>query len=258
MLDQHIINLINADIDGELEADETRELKSILDSSSEAVSFRDELLQLDNAIANVPELDPPANLTRSILDQVQLPARRGLFQLPVFLSDFNPATAGLAFAAGLLMAVGFYQVASQKVSQHDMFNMVGTMVGGEQIRAPGHGNRLTLEMDGLSGTVALNVNEFGQALEFNLESKAAFEIELDFDNAGLMLNGFAQDDLGDGSLIETLELSGGTMRVVNQGKHHFVVFLKQQPGTNVQGKEVRIGISREGERVYEDRLGSWR
>ena len=168
MLDQHIINLINADLDGELGADEIRELKSILDSSSEAVNFRDELLQLNNAIANVPELDPPARLSRTLLDQVQLPARRGLFQLPAFLSDFNPATAGLAFAAGLLMAVGFYQVASQPVSQHDMFSMVGTMVGGEQIMAPGQGDRLALEMDGLSGTVALNVNEHGHALEFNL------------------------------------------------------------------------------------------
>jgi hypothetical protein len=258
MLDQHIIELINADLDGELGADEIRELKSILDSSSEAASFRDELLQLNNAIANVPELDPPARLSRTILDQVQLPARRGLFQLPAFLSDFNPATAGLAFAAGLLMAVGFYQVASQQVSQHDMFSMVGTMVDGEQIIAPGQGDRLALEMDGLSGTVALNVNEHGQALEFNLESEVAIEVELDFENTGLMLNGFIQDDLGDGSLIETLELSGGTMRVVNQGKHHFVVFLKQQPGTNVRGKDISIGISHEGERVYENRLESWR
>ena len=139
-----------------------------------------------------------------------------------------------------------------------MFSMVGTMVGGKQIRAPGQGDRLALEMDGLSGTVALNVNEHGQALEFNLQSEVAIEVELNFENAGLMLNGFAQDDLGDGSLIETLELSGGTMRVVNQGKHHFVVFLKRQPGTNVQGKDIRIGISREGERVYENRLESWR
>lgn len=139
-----------------------------------------------------------------------------------------------------------------------MFSMVGTMVGGEQIMAPGQGDRLALEMDGLSGTVALNVNEHGQALEFNLESEVAIEVELDFENAGLMLNGFAQDDLGDGSLIETLELSGGTLRVVSQGKHHFVIFLKQQAGTNVRGNDISIGISREGERAYENRLESWR
>jgi hypothetical protein len=258
ILDQQIIDLINADIDGALGPEEKRELESILDSSSEAAGFRDELLQLNKVINDVPELDPPADLTRIILDQVQLPARRRLFQLPAFLTNFNPATAGLAFAAGLLMAVGFYQVASPKVSQHDMFSMVGTMVGDQQIKAPGKGDRLTLAMDGLSGSVALNVNEYGQALEFNLESELAFEIKLDFDNAGLMLNGFAQDDLGDGSLIESLELSGGTMRVVNRGKHHFVVFLKQQPGMNVHGRDIRIGISREGERVYEDPLQSWR
>jgi hypothetical protein len=48
------------------------------------------------------------------------------------------------------------------------------------------------------------------------------------------------------------------MRVVNQGRHHFVVFLRQAPGLKNQGKNLRIGISRDGEQVYEDTLGPWR
>ena len=258
MLDQRSIDLINAGIDGELGPEEQRELKAILESSPEAVTYRAELLELNNALRNMPELNPPPALARNILDQVKLPARQTLFNLPGFLTGLNPAAGGLAFAAGLLLAVGFYETGSRKVTQQDTVNMVGTMVASDQVMSPGQGDRLVLDLDGLSGAFSLNVSENGQVLEFDLDSSQVVEIELDFEKAGLVVSGFAQDDRGDGSYIDTLELLGGTMRVVNQGRHHFVVFLRQMPGSQNQGKDLRIGISRDGEQVYEDTLGAWR
>ena len=258
MLDQRSIDLINAGIDGELGPEEQRELKAILESSPEAVTFRVELLELNNAFRNMPELNPPPALARNILDQVKLPARQTLFNLPGFLTGLNPVAGGLAFAAGLLLAVGFYETGSRKVTQQDTVNMVGTMVASDQVMSPGQGDRLVLDLDGLSGAFSLNVSENGQVLEFDLDSSQVVEIELDFEKAGLVVSGFAQDDRGDGSYIDTLELLGGTMRVVNQGRHHFVVFLRQMPGSQNQGKDLRIGISRDGEQVYEDTLGAWR
>ena len=72
MLDQHIIELINADIDGELSPNELRELEAVFESSPEAVQYRVELLELNGALGDLPDLDPPASLTHRILDQVQL------------------------------------------------------------------------------------------------------------------------------------------------------------------------------------------
>lgn len=265
MLDQRIMELINADIDGVLGQQERRELQSVLDASPEAVTFRLELLELNNAFHNLPELDPPPTLARDILAQIELPARRKLFDFVGFLAELNPAAAGLAFAAGLLLTVGFYEMGTRNVTQQDIVNMVGTMVAGDQVKipiegdgAPDQGGRLVLDLEGLSGTVSLNVSENGQALEFDLDSSQVIEIELGLEQAGLVVSGFAQDDRGDGTFIDTLELAGGTMRVVNQGKHHFVVFLRPTPGTDGQGKKINIGISRGGERVYENTLGSWR
>jgi hypothetical protein len=258
MLDQHIIDLINAGIDGELGPEEQRELEAVLDSLPEALIYRAELLELNDAFRNMPELDPPPDLSRKILGQVQLPARQKLFMLPGFLAGFNPVAGGLVFATGLLLAVGFYETGSRKLTQQDTVNMVGTMVASDQVKAPGQGDRLLLDLDGLSGTVSLNVSENGRALEFDLDSSQLIEIELDLEKAGLIVIGFAQDDRGDGSFIDTLELVGGTMRVVNQGKHHFVIFLRQSPGSENHGKDIRIGISHDGQRVYEDTLGAWR
>ncbi len=255
MLDQRIMELINAGIDGELGPQEQRELEAVLDSSPEAVTFRLELLELNNALCNMPELDPPPTLARDILDQVQLPARHNPFKLPGFLASLNPVASGLAFAAGLLLAVVFYETGSRKVTHQDTVNMVGTMVASDQIKAPGKGNRLLLDLDVLSGTVSLNLSENGQALEFTLDSSKVIEIEIDLDKTGLTVIGFAQDDRGDGSYIDTLELLGGTMRVVNQGRHHFVVFLRQSPDAKNHGKDIRIGFSQDGQLVYEDTLG---
>ena len=264
MLDQRIEALINAGIDGELGPEEQRELKAVLESSPEAAAFRIELLELNNAFRNVQELDPPPALARNILDQVQLPARQKLFNLPGFLSGLNPVAGGLAFAAGLLLAVGIYETGSQQATQQNTVNMVGTMVASDQGEVPGQGDRATgqgdrlfLDLDGLSGTISMNVSENGQMLEFDLDSIQAIEVELDLEKAGLMVTGFAQDDRGDGSFIDTLELLGGTMRVVNQGRHHFVVFLRQSPDSKDHGKDIRIGISHDGQRVYENTLGAW-
>ena len=258
MLDQRIMELINAGFDGELSSSERMELEAALDSSPEAVTYRVELLELKNVFHNIPELDPPPALVRNILDQVQLPAKRKFFKLPSPLAGLNPVAGGLAFAAGLVLAVVIYENDSRNVPQQDTVSMVGAMVASDQVNAPGQGNMLVLDLDVLSGSVSLNLSENGQALEFDLNSNQAVEIEIDLEKAGLMVVGFAQDDRGDGSFIDTLELLGGTMRVVNQGKHHFVIFVRQTPDSKNHGKDIRIGISQDGQRVYEDTLGSRR
>lgn len=258
MLDPGIIELINAGIDGELGPEEQRKLGAVLDSMPEAAALRLELLKLNNAFGTLPELEPPPGLAHDILDQVQLPAGQKIFKFRGFPGGLNPVAGGLAFAAGLLLAVGFYEAGLRKLPQQDTINMVGTMVASDRIKTTGQGDRLQLDMDGLSGVISLNVIESGQALEFDLNSDELMDIELNIGNAGLMVQGFARGDRGNGSFIETLELSGGTMRVAIQGRLHFVLFMKQTPGSDHHGTEISIGISREGEGVYEDTLSSRR
>jgi len=259
MLDQRITELINAGIDGELGPQEHKELEAVLASSPEAVAFRLELLELDNVFHNMPEMDPPPALASNILEQVQLPARQKPFNFLGFMAGFNPVAGGLAFAAGLLLAVGFYETGSRKVTQQDTINMVGTMVASDPVRVPGQGeDRLLLDLDGLSGAVSLNVHENGRVLELDLDSDQVIEIVIGLGQAGLAVTGFAQDGRGDGSYIDTLEFAGGTMRAVSQGRHRFVVFLEQAPGLNHRGEGIHIGIFRDGERVYEDSLGARR
>ena len=54
MLKERTLHLINADIDGELTADERADLDVILESSSEARAMRAELLRLSNLLDGQP------------------------------------------------------------------------------------------------------------------------------------------------------------------------------------------------------------
>ena len=56
MLEQRVIELINADIDGELGQAEKEELEAILESSAEARVMKVELLKLANLLESTPDL----------------------------------------------------------------------------------------------------------------------------------------------------------------------------------------------------------
>ena len=58
MLDTRALELINAEIDGELAADEHAELRALLASSAEARAMQADLQRLSNLIDSVPEQVP--------------------------------------------------------------------------------------------------------------------------------------------------------------------------------------------------------
>ena len=119
MLEERIIQMINADLDGELGQAEKEELDAILESSAEARSMRVEMLKLTNLLDSVPEVAPPPGLSEQILNKLTPPPRKPTFSLAGLFPSFQPVTAGLAFAAGLLLTVGFYELAPRHGSPVD-------------------------------------------------------------------------------------------------------------------------------------------
>mgnify|MGYP003571990654 CR=1 FL=1 len=81
MLEERIIQMINADLDGELGQAEKEELDAILESSAEARSMRVEMLKLTNLLDSVPEVAPPPGLSEQILNKLTPPPRKPTFSL---------------------------------------------------------------------------------------------------------------------------------------------------------------------------------
>jgi hypothetical protein len=255
MLEQRVLNLINAEIDGELAPMERAELESALRSSAEARAMQAELRKLASAMEAMPEQEPPADLMRRILGQIKLPPRRSTavsrFSIAGMLASFRPAQAGLAFAAGLLLTVSVYEATSRSGEKVDLSQVVGTMVANPAGTATQQTDNLSIWAPGLSGTVSLSALGEFMLLNFDLESAQETEILVGLAETGFGFGGIAHTSAAGVAVDESYEVSGGTLRVVNPGSHPFVVFLRR-PGADAPGAEaIAIEVMRAGERVFE-------
>jgi hypothetical protein len=248
MLSERALYLINAEIDGALESGEKAELEAILSSSDEARVMRAELRKLASLLNETPEQQPPVNLVRRVLEQLPAPRRRAGFSLSAIFSSLQPAPTAAAFAAGLLAAIGFYELSSQDRSAADIANMVGTMVvprqGAEVVRR----DRLELSAPGLSGTMSLDIQGGVVVVEANLNSSVPIEVELDLDESGLAFGGLARAGSGSAG-EESYEVSGGTLRVIGQGRQAFSVFLRQTANWSGRDREIVLVVSSAGQPV---------
>ena len=172
----------------------------------------------------------------------------------------RPAQAGVAFAAGLLAAVGVYELAPRGGSAADISSMVGTMVANPDAQAAKPKDRLSIAQPGLDGSITLGqVGDF-LVLNFDLESAARTEIVVELAGAGLGFGGIAQASDEAGERTQTYEVSGGILRVVNQGRQAFSVFLPRladdSVGQRAEGREISIGITTDGAAPYRGVLRS--
>ncbi|MEJ2178780.1 MAG: hypothetical protein P8Y12_12885 [Gammaproteobacteria bacterium] len=202
MISERILELINADMDGELRPEDQSELDAALESSAEARAVRSELQKLSSLMDNLPPQQPPGGLGSRIARNIELPKPESSFSLSSLFSSFQPATAGVAFAAGLLLAAGFYEFSSERAVPGDSASMVGTMIAGKRNAPEFLKNDMQLKGDGFSGTISLR------------ETSGIYILNFD---------------------------SGGAMRVLNQGHQQFAVFLREdEAGKPVQPGSISI------------------
>jgi hypothetical protein len=247
MVNERTVYLINAGIDGELGPQERAELDTVLDASAEARTLQAELRRLATVMESLPEREPPAGLAERILDRIRLPgpsrhaaAHSPRFSLSGLFASFQPAQAGLAFAAGLLVTVGFYETALRDGGSDDLSNMVGTMVANSTPTVGELQGTLTIAQPGLSGTVFTSeVGDF-VVMNFNLDLAQRSEILIDVAAAGMSFGGVARASADDNSIDERYEVSGGKLRVVNQGRQQFQVFLRHAGGVSAGVIDIEV------------------
>mgnify|MGYP003573061208 CR=1 FL=1 len=242
-MDQRIIELINADIDRELDASGRRELEAILESSDEARRARSELLQLTNLLDNSPPVRVPNNLAGDIVRQVRLPASGGRFSLKGLFSSFQPVPVAVSFAAGIVMALGVLGLRQPgDVQNPDVNDMVGTMVAGQTSSDMRRRGRMSLNSGGLTGTITLHESGSLYVLNFELDSDEPVEVAIGLERAGLSFGGVARSGGASVKPEDNFVVSGGTLRVINQGKQSMTVFLQPLANTIVKGSDLQIDI----------------
>ena len=246
MLDERTLYLIQADIDGALDAAESGELARVLEASPEARKLRVEFQRLGNLLSGQPDLQPPPDLFPRILSQIRLPAERTASSWRRWFDSFQPATAGVAFAAGLLATVAFYEIMVPPDHPADTARMVGTMLSGQQGQQQMQLDSLDIRVQGLEGKVSLYRQSRYYVLSFELESQDMVEVEIAYAKAGLAFGGLAHTLAGAQPGSDSFAVSEGILRVENRGRQAFTVYLPQTASTDGSGRAIDIAINSDG------------
>jgi anti-sigma factor RsiW len=148
MKDEHIINLVNGEIDGTISREERKELTALIEDDPSVKSLFDEMITLDELLAAVPQVDPPASLKAGVMAAIE---RRETAATPIaseswferLLGPFvrRPAWAvGYAFATGLIVGIGLLTLVDstgpdQRAVQGTIVNAVPSSLGEMQVIA---------------------------------------------------------------------------------------------------------------------------
>ena len=254
MLEARALELINAEIDGELKPDERAELDAILESSAEARAMKAEMLKLVNLLDSVPEQAPPEALAGRILERIPVRKGRPAFSLTNLVSSFQPLPAGLAFAAGLLLTVGVYEMSPERHAPDDLTSMVGTMIMDSQIDLSAQGARLAISAPGVLGSVALSGVGDILVLSFDVAAEKKTEIVIAMAGAGLGFRGIARSPSNGPEAGEYYEVSEGSLRVVSETSRPFNVYLRRVENAAIGSQSLGIEVIQMGERVFEGSL----
>ncbi len=245
-IEQKYIDLINADIDGEIEHADKSELDVFLEENDEARAMRKGLAALAGSIESIEPVSPPPHLRHVIMNSVKPAPTKvespGILQM---LFESPVLKYSSTFAAGVLLTLSI--VSSDQISNQafdDVTGLVGT------ISDPISGNLVnTIAVDNaeIAGQVSLRTTGSMLILDFDLVANSPVEIEADYADRTIWFNGFAQLE----SSGTTVSAKSGSVTLGMEGKRRYAVYLQNGGERSVT---VNLRFVTGGEVVHEASL----
>jgi hypothetical protein len=237
MIEARTLELIHADLDGELDADARAELQRRLDADPQARAQHGQLLKMAGALGRMAPETPPAELEQQILQALRPAAK----VLPFRERRVQFVRYAMALAAGMIIAAVGIGFAGGSRTAFDPNELVGTM-GGPASAPPIAASVVKLQAPELGGSVGLSQAGGRWLLVFDLDSEQPVKVTAAYSDAAFRLNGYAQGDSGVGEFRS----SPGRVEFVNQGSQRLALFL--EPGA---GGPVRISFEGQGRVLQE-------
>jgi hypothetical protein len=220
-IEQKYIDLINADIDGEIEHVDKSEVDAFLRENEEARALHAELATLCGSIESIEFVTPPPHLRHVIMNSVKpTPAKT---ESPGFLQTLFATPAlryASVFAAGVLLTLSI--LSSDEISNHafdDVTGLVGTIsdpISGNLV------NMIAVDKADIAGRVSLRNTGSMLILDFDLVANGPVEIEADYADRTVWFNGFAQLE----SSGTTISAKAGSVTLGMEGKRRYAVYLQ--------------------------------
>lgn len=250
-VNKRTIDMINRSLDGELSESEQAEFDAILAGSDDARTYSEELSGLVSYIESTPAAEPPQDLQRKILTQIELPRPRKWFTWAAGWMQGRPVSYGVAAGAGLLAAVAFYELAPPSSSPADLSNLVGTLSRNNGEVNLAELSALDIDAPGLQGKVQLRGNGNLRFLQLDVDSNETNEFHVSLAGSGLAFGGLAHQASGGN---DSFDYSKGNLSVSNSGATRFTVILTESSRKSTGSGEVVVSITRGGEEVYRGEL----
>lgn len=223
-IDDKTLELINADIDGELDDAGREQVHAILAENAEARAMHKELAAFSGRLGEIEDLEPPPHLKFALIDAyasrpaapaAPLPAWRQVLAMPMFRH-------AAAFAGGVIMT--FALINSNQLSNRafdDVTGLVGTISEADPTLT--RENSISLARQDLAGTVSIHEAGSLTVVDFNLASNDPVEIIAGFSDRDLWFRGFAQLENDDAEV----SADNGQVRMRMQGRNRYAVYLQQ-------------------------------
>lgn len=229
-IEQQYIELMNADIDGEISETEKVKLDAFLAESAEGRALHADLSELGQSLDAVEQLQPPPFLRQRIMNSLPQQKRTGNFVQDLLAMPVLRYAA--SFVAGAFLAMSI--VGSNTISEtafDDMGSLVGTMTDPATLGPAA--DSVDITSNEIAGTVSLRSAGSMLVLDFDLVSGDEVEIVADYTDKSIWFNGFAQlESSGTSVSAET-----GRVTLQMQGKRRYAVFLQ-----NNSDRQTRIDL----------------
>ena len=228
-IDPKFVDLINAEIDGEISAEDRILLEEHVALDPDARALRDELSELCAKLDAVEAVAPPAHLRHVILNTVsrqntsQTTSGGGRWRVMMgTLFGGSVQRYAMFFAAGAVLTYTF--ISSEQISRQaldDVTGLVGTISQPEFTGEKSGEHSIRLTLNELAGSVHLNSVGSIMILDFDLASQGPIEIVASFSDRDIWFNGFAQLE----SSGTTISAEAGQVTVRMEGQRRYAVYL---------------------------------
>ena len=247
-IDPKYFELIQAEIDGEIDAAGKAELDTFLAESAEGRAVYEELETLCGSLDGMPSMDPPAHLRHFLLNQA--PVKTAPRPSPGLLQRlFSGPLLGYAgvFTAGVALTLAL--VDSDQISRgafNDVTGLVGTIADPE-FTVPRHAT-VSVDERVVAGTVTLRSTGPILIVDFDLAAKQPVEIVTGYSDGTIWFNGFAQLE----STGTNVAAAANTVSLEIEGKRRYAIYLNN-PGSRPATIDLRFMAN--GEIIREAQLG---
>lgn len=254
-IDPKWVDLVNAEIDGQISAENQALLNQHLAENAEARAFRIELAALCGDLDAMPDLDPPADLRQPALTLAgesagaarKTAGRSWLVTFNEFLG-LAPVRYAMSFAAGAVLS--FVLVSSDQISRQafdDVTGLVGTMSEPGVLTGTTTVGSMGLTLNELAGSVSMNRSGQLLILDFDLAAKGPVEIVALFNDRDIWFNGFAQlESTGTSVAAQT-----GRVTIRMEGQRRYAVYLHS---TGRNAATVKLQFFSAGKLLHEGEL----